>query len=56
MWPDQVSNPGFVALESDTLATALCSLAQDRVVQGQANCVLVWPGQRGSMLVISLLQ
>ena len=32
MWPDQVSNPGPLALESDVLLTALCSLADDVVM------------------------
>ena len=27
MWPDQVSNPGPLALESDALRTALCCQA-----------------------------
>ena len=27
MWPDWVSNPGPLALESDALPTALCCLA-----------------------------
>ena len=27
MWPDRVSNPGPLTLESDALPTALCSLA-----------------------------
>ena len=30
MWPDQVSNPGPLALESDALSTEQCSLAANR--------------------------
>ena len=30
MWPDWVSNPGPLALESDALPTALCGLATEK--------------------------
>ena len=40
MWPDQVSNSGPLAPESDALPTALCGLASSDKLTFVVACVL----------------
>ena len=44
MWPDQVSNPVPLALESDTLPTALCYAARQSVIMKGHSVYIHWLG------------
>ena len=50
MWPDRVSNPGHLALESDVLPTALCGLAHIGVKKSHQDFIL--PRYKAHWLVI----